>query len=323
MKGKEKKRILVADKNILPLATLIGTLKDSYHIVTAKNAADVIKQSQKNKIDMFLLDTYFEDTDGFDLCARLQQKNTTRDIPVIFITADNSVNSEEKGFNAGAVDYITKPFNAPTVLARIKNQFKSSDAIKELKRLNQLALDANPNTGLPGNNSIRYELERIIKDKRSDCVIYADLDHFKIYNDTYGFSKGDDVIIFTANVIRVALEANGCTDAFLGHIGGDDFVFIIPSEKCSAVSEEIIQRMNHGITEFYTAEDADRGYVLALNREGEEKHHPLVSLSMGAIDLSQRKVSSVFEIIDICTETKRAAKRQVGSNILLCKRQWR
>ena len=323
MKGKEKKRILVADENLLPLATLIGTLKDIYHIVTAKSAADVVKQSQKHKIDMFLLDTGFGDTDGFDLCSRLQQQDSTRDIPVILIADDDSVSAEEMGFNVGAVDYITKPFNAPTVLARIKNQFKLSDAITELKRLNQLALDANPNTGLPGNNSIRYELERLIKNKRTDCVIYADLDHFKIYNDTYGFSKGDDVIIFTANVIRVALEANGCTDAFLGHIGGDDFVFIVPPEKYIAVSDEIIQRMNHGISEFYSAEDAERGYVIALNREGEEKHHPLVSLSMGAVDLSQREVASVFEIIDICTETKKAAKKQVGSNILLCKRQRR
>lgn len=303
MTGKEKKRILIADEEILPLATLIGTLKDNYHIVTAKDAGDVIKQAQKSSINMFLLETRLGGTNGFELCSRLKQENSTKDIPVIFISADGSVSSEEKGFQVGAVDYITKPFNAPSVLARIKNQLRLSAAIQELKRLNQLALDANPNTGLPGNNSIRQELERIVSEKQSDCVVYADLDHFKIYNDTYGFSKGDDLIIFTANVIRVALEANGCPDAFLGHIGGDDFVFIIPAEKCLPVANEIIHRMNRGIPEFYSEVDAQRGYVTALNREGEKKRHPLVSLSMGAVDLSQRKVTSVFEIIDICTET--------------------
>ncbi|MCW8860610.1 MAG: response regulator, partial [Deltaproteobacteria bacterium] len=200
----EKKRILVADGDLLNLATLIGTLKDCYHVVTTKNTDDIFKQLKKNDIDMILLDSSFSDADGFDICRQLKTEKLTQEIPVIFITADKTVLAEEKGFAAGAVDYITKPFNAPTVLSRIKIQLKLSDAIKELKRLNQLALDANPNTGLPGNNSLRNELERVIKQKLPVTVVYADLDNFKSYNDTYGFAKGDDVIIFTANVIQVA-----------------------------------------------------------------------------------------------------------------------
>jgi diguanylate cyclase (GGDEF)-like protein len=317
----EKKRILVADGDLLNLATLIGTLKDCYHVVTTKNTDDIFKQLKKNDIDMILLDSSFSDADGFDICRQLKTEKLTQEIPVIFITADKTVLAEEKGFAAGAVDYITKPFNAPTVLSRIKIQLKLSDAIKELKRLNQLALDANPNTGLPGNNSIRKELDRVIKQKLAVTVVYADLDHFKSYNDNYGFAKGDDVIIFTANVIQIALKSGGCPDAFVGHIGGDDFVFIVPSEKCSAIADEIIQRINHGITEFYTFEDAQRGHIVALNREGEERHYPLVSLSMGAVDLSQRRVKTAFEVIDICTEIKKAAKKQLGSNLLLCKRK--
>lgn len=317
---KEKKRILIADSHLLDLATLVGTLKDSYHVVTVKNTAEIFQQTKKGSIDMVLLDSRFADADGFELCKRLKKESNSKEIPIIFVTSDKSVTAEEKGFEAGAADFITKPFNAPTVLARIKNQLKLSEAIRELKRLNQLALDANPNTGLPGNNSIRNELQRVVNQKLSVCVVYADLDHFKIFNDTYGFAQGDDVIIFTANVIQVALRSAGCHDSFLGHIGGDDFVFIVPSEKCAEVANDIIDRINRGITEFYSTEDAERGYILAMNREGEEKRHPLVSLSMGAVDLAQRKVTTAFEVIDICTETKRAAKKQQGSNILLCQR---
>ena len=317
----EKKRILIADDNLLELATLVGTLKDRYHVITVSDTNAIFQQAKKSSVDMILLDSRFADADGFEICKGLKKESSTQEIPIIFITADKSVTAEEKGFEAGAADFITKPFNAPTVLARIKNQLKLSEAIKELKRLNKLALDANPNTGLPGNNSIRSELQRVVNQKLPVCVVYADLDHFKIYNDTYGFAQGDDVIIFTANVIQVALSSAGCHDAFLGHVGGDDFVFVVPSEKCAAVADEIINRINLGITEFYSAEDAERGYILAMNREGEEKRHPLVSLSMGAVDLAQRNLASAFEVIDICTETKKAAKKQPGSNILLCQRQ--
>ncbi|RLB61709.1 MAG: hypothetical protein DRG80_03645, partial [Deltaproteobacteria bacterium] len=216
----EKKRLLVADAKVLDLATLIGTLKDNYHIVVAKNGAEVFKQLKKNRIDMILLDTRFSDMDGFEICQKIKSDKQTCEIPVIFITAQNSVSAEERGFATGAVDYIAKPFNAPTVTARIKNQLKHSAAIAKLKRLNQLALDANPNTELPGNNSILKEIQRVVSERDAVCVVYADLDYFKIYNDTYGFSQGDNVIIFTANVIRVALQITGCEDCFLGHIGG-------------------------------------------------------------------------------------------------------
>ncbi|WP_321389334.1 response regulator [uncultured Desulfuromusa sp.] len=316
-----KKRILVADGDILNLATLIGTLKDNYHIVVAKDAPETFKQLKKNHVDMILLETRLAGTDGFELCRQLKADLQTKSIPVIFITAQSSVADEEKGFEAGAVDYIAKPFNAPTVTARIKHQLKHSEAILELQRLHQLALDANPNTGLPGNNSIRENIQKVIDDQEPVCIIYADLDHFKAYNDNYGFAQGDHVIVFTANVIKVALQLHNCHGSFLGHIGGDDFVFIVPVEKYAAVAEEIINRIDGGMEEFYNAEDFARGYVVAINREGEEKHHPVVSLSMGGINLQQRKVKAAFEVIDICTEMKTTAKKEAGSNILICQRK--
>ena len=317
----EKKRILVADANTLNMATLIGTLKDGYHVVAAKDAVEIFKQLKKNPIDMILLETKFPDGDGFEICRQLKADKLTEKIPVIFVTAQNSATDEEKGFAVGAVDYIAKPFNASTVTARIKHQLKHSEIIMELERLNQLALDANPNTGLPGNNSILKNIQNAVDNKEAVCVIYADLDHFKVYNDSYGFAQGDNVIVFTANVIKVALQLNQCGDAFLGHIGGDDFVFIIPTEKYSAIAEEIIKRIDQGIAEFYSSEDLARGYVIAKNREGEEKHHPLISLSMGGVNLLKRKVSTAFEVVDICTEMKKAAKKQAGSQILICQRQ--
>jgi diguanylate cyclase (GGDEF)-like protein len=320
MASTHKCRILIADPEIFNQATMIGTLKDHYHVAIALNRTELFKTLDKQQIDLILLETRFPKDSGFDICSELQQNDQFHEIPVIFVSTEGSVAAEEKGFAAGAVDYITKPYYAPTVLSRIRNQIKLAQAIKELKLLNQLALDANPNTSLPGNNSIRNELERVLEEQQQVCIIYADLDHFKAYNDCYGFAQGDNVITFTANVIRVALQQNGCGDAFLGHIGGDDFVFITPAQKYPTVVAEIIRRIDVGIPEFYTTKDRENGYVVAIDRGGKEQRHPLVSLSMGGIDLTRRCPDTVMEIIDICSETKGAAKQQPGSSILLCQR---
>ena len=320
MLAADKKRILIADTQILNLATLIGTLKDNYHVVTAKDGASIFKQLKKSAIDMVLLDTKFPDLTGFEICQKLKADPLTQAIPVIFITSQNSVADEEQGLNVGAADYIAKPYNAPIVLARIKTQLQLSSAVAELKRLNQLALDANPNTGLPGNTSILKALQDAVTNKTATCVIYADLDNFKAYNDIYGFAKGDEVIVFTANVIRAALQISGCGEAFFGHIGGDDFVIIVPTKKHNEVAKEIIARIDCGILEFYSNEDAKRGYINATNRNGEKTQLPLISLSMGGVDLTQRELSTAFEVVDICTEMKTAAKKQQGSNILMCNR---
>lgn len=316
-----KKRILIADPQVLNQATLIGTLQSEYHVVTAKSAEEVLKKLKKTYFDMVLLEAILSDGDGFELCRKLKSDRTTSALPVIFVTALNTIAAEAKAFEVGAVDYITKPFNAPTVRARIKNQLKLCDAINELKRLNHLALDANPNTGLPGNNSIMAELSRVLNAGEAVAVIYADLDNFKVYNDLYGFAQGDKVIVFTANVIRVSLYVAGCGDSFLGHVGGDDFVIIAPAEKCRAVAAEIINRIDKGIREFYSAEDLERGYVIAAVRGGERKECNFVSLSLGALDLTTRKLSTPFEIIDICTETKTAAKAHQGSYLFMDQRR--
>lgn len=319
--SKPRKKILIADPQVLDLATLIATLKTDYQVVTATNSRDVLGEISKSGIDMLLLATSLNNGDPFELCRQLKADEQSSGLPVIFVASRGDLAAEAKAFDAGAVDYISKPLHAPILRARIKNQLQLSEAFKELKRLHRLALDANPNTGLPGNNSIMEELKRVVAEQAPVTVVYADLDNFKVYNDIYGFAQGDNIITFTANVIRVAMHLCGCGEAFLGHIGGDDFVMILPSEKCQQVSEEIIKRIDQGILEFYSDEDLARGHVVASDREGKPRNYSFVSLSLGAIDLTRRLPSTALEIIDICTETKKAAKARQGSNLFLDQRR--
>lgn len=317
----DRQRILIADADLMGVASLIGTLKDRYHVVSASSSDQLLTLLNQQSIDLLLLDIRLPGEDPFQLCERLRQDEKTSHLPIIFIAPQPSPQQEERAFECGASDYIARPFTAPSVKARVKNQLKLSAALAELKRLNTLALDANPNTGLPGNNSIHQELERLLHIHEESCVIYADLDHFKPYNDVYGFARGDEMIIFTANVIRVALHAAGCGNAFLGHIGGDDFMFTLPSSAAARVTDEILRRIDRGIPEFYTADDWQRGHILTANREGVEQLFPLANLSMGGVDLAVRRFNSVLEIIDACTEMKKLAKQSKTSSVNICRRR--
>lgn len=317
----DRQRILIADADMMGAASLIGTLKDRYHLVTTSCSDQLLTLLEQQSIDLLLLDTRLPGEDPFQLCDRLRQDERTSHLPVIFIAPHSSPQQEERAFECGASDYIARPFTAPSVKARVKNQLKLKAALAELRRLNTLALDANPNTGLPGNNSIHQELERLLHSHEESCVIYADLDHFKPYNDVYGFARGDEMIIFTANVIRVALHAAGCGNAFLGHIGGDDFMFTLPSTAAARVTDDILRRIELGIPDFYTPDDRQSGHILAANREGIEQLFPLANLSMGGVDLSFRRFDSVLKVIDACTEMKKLAKLTSGSSVKICRRR--
>ncbi len=317
----KKKQILIADDEKFNIDILIEILEEDYKILIAKNGQQVFKRLEKNHVDLILLDIVMPDIDGYEVCRMIKEDEKTCDIPVIFITALSNVEEESRGFESGAVDYITKPISPSVVKARVRNQIVLQDAIRELRRLNSLALDANPNTGLPGNNSIATEINRIIrKEKNNLTVVYADLDNFKAYNDKYGFARGDEVIIFTSNMINQAINEAGCSYSFTGHIGGDDFVFIIPSDKFGIVAEKIIAGFDGNIKGFYSDEDLEKNGIEAVDREGEKRCFPIITISMGAVNLI-KGFRSYLEVADACTETKRIAKNISGSSIFVDRRE--
>lgn len=185
-------------------------------------------------------------------------------------------------------------------------------ALEEVERLRQLALDANPLTQLPGNNTIRREIQRALDESADVAVIYADLDHFKPFNDYYGFHRGDMVIQFTAMVFREALAPLG-EKAFLGHIGGDDFVMILPSEEADRIAESILRRFDREVRDLYDPADRDRGSIVCKDREGNLRQFSFLALSMAGIRLPHSRCRCVLEVANLCNEVKKDAKAIAGS----------
>ena len=176
---------------------------------------------------------------------------------------------------------------------------------------------ANPLTGLPGNILIEQKLKDVIAGDRPYSVLYFDLDNFKAYNDVYGFENGDRVIEMTAEVIEQRMKALEFEDSFFGHVGGDDFVAILPSYSVNKLCEAIIEKFDKRISEFYTELDRDHGYIMAQNRHGMMEKFPLMSLSIAVVNNRKQKYESVSQIAEHASKVKKKCKSCWTSNYIV------
>ena len=315
-----KSEILIIDDSVDAIKILIKVLSPEYTVFFATDGFKGIEQAKEKKPDLILLDIIMDTINGYEVCKLLKKDSQTADIPVIFLTAVSESMDEAQAFNIGGADYITKPFVPIVVLARIRNQIKLTEALMELKRMYTLALDANPITGLPGNNSIKNAITAALETDRQAFVFYADLDNFKAYNDSYGFANGDKVILYTSDLFQSVMKEIGIAGEFAGHVGGDDFVLIIEKNKALDFANRFIESFDQGIKDFYNNKDRANGYIVSKSRKGEVTNFPLMSISIAGVDLTQRDYTSSLQVCDTCAELKNRAKQEAGSCLMIDRR---
>lgn len=314
-------KILVIDDNIEHIKILISLLSEQYEVYFARSGGEGLEMLGTVMPDLILLDIVMPGLDGFEVCRRIKESQRWHEVPLIFISTQGADDDETKGLELGAIDYIAKPFNPAIVQARIKNHLQLRSAVRELERLYALALDANPVTGLPGNNSIARHIELMLHNEEDVCVVYTDIDNFKAYNDKYGFARGDEVIRFMMEVLKKAVEEAGCAGAFIGHVGGDDFIVVSPSEHCSSVTQGIINSFDRDILGFYNRKDIELRSIQAVDRQGQLQIYPIMSISIAGVNLNHRRFTSYLEVNDACVEMKKIAKNMPGSTICFDQRK--
>lgn len=315
-----KNEILIIDDSVDAIKILIKLLSPEYTVYFATDGYKGIEQAREKRPDLILLDIMMDPINGYEVCKLLKKDGETEDIPVIFLTAVSESMDVAQAFTIGGADYITKPFVPVVVLARIRNQIRLAEALAELKRLYDLALDANPITGLPGNNSIKKAITAALETDRQAFVFYADLDNFKAYNDSYGFANGDKVILYTSDLFQTVMKEHAIVEGFLGHLGGDDFVLIIEKNKALDLANRFIELFDKGIKEFYNDRDRANGYIASKNRKGVETTYPLISISIAGVDLSLRGYTNNLQVCDMCAELKNKAKQEAGSCLVVDQR---
>ncbi len=182
----------------------------------------------------------------------------------------------------------------------------------------EMAKGTNPLTGLPGNVAVEQEVESRITQNRRFSIIYADLDHFKVYNDTYGFKNGDQIIRLAADILSWATRKHAGQDSSLCHIGGDDFVLITTPDTVSRICKSVTRCFGRLVKNCYCAEDQNRGWINAKGRDGIEQNFPLMSISLGVIEICGK--CSLMEIGERAAHIKKFAKSKPGNSVAVDRR---
>jgi len=304
-------RVLVADDDpdILTVVKINFEL-DGFEVDSAVDGEDALQKATADPPDVIVLDIMMPRMDGLTALHRLRSQASTANIPIILLTARGLPEDRVRGLELGADDYITKPFDITELAARVRS----------VLRRTQAARDLSPLTGLPGNFKITAEIEKCISSKQDFALVHGDLDNFKAFNDHYGFIRGDEVIRFCAKCFHEAADNLAIENAFVGHIGGDDFVAIIPPEVSESFAKEVIERFDDGILDLYDTADALRGYIEVIDRRGERYAFPVVSLSLGVASTDVHEIETQWEASAIAVEMKEFAKKQPGSTYRIDRR---
>jgi diguanylate cyclase (GGDEF)-like protein len=282
-----------------------------YDVSVASDGEQALEKAASLRPDLVLLDVMMPRIDGFEVAQRLRRNPQTASTSIIMLTAKALSTDKVLGLTAGADDYIIKPFDPIELLARVKGTLRRA---KEMRNLSPL-------TGLPGNIRIQEEIERSVRDERPFSVLYCDLDNFKAYNDQKGFVRGDRLIQGTARIIQDAVVEFAGSEGFVGHVGGDDFVAVVPPESAEDIAKRIVERFDGAIQEFYEREDLDRGYIEVEDRKGVMQKLPLAGVSVGIATTEVRTFAHYGEAVAVATEMKQFAKREPRSSYAVDRRK--
>ena len=246
-----------------------------------------------------------------ELCNQIRTNEDNSITPIIVITSNMENEHRIEVLKTAIEYYIKKPINNTVFYYTIKN----------IIRLMHSNRTVSPLTGLPGNVQIQAELKKRLLKKEEFSILYIDLDHFKEYNDTYGFSKGDEVIKLTARTISKSIHNRELDNTFIGHIGGDDFIAIVPKDEYEKVCQDILCQFENKIPEYFSKEDVERGYLEVPNRRGIIEEIPLTSLSIGVVEVDEGRFKSPLEIGEVGAQVKHVAKSIMGNSYAVNRRK--
>ena len=275
-----------------------------YDVRVASDGALALTAAQERCPDLVLADVMMPNMDGFELTRRLRQDPRTAAVSIIMLTARGLSADKLEGFAIGADDYIVKPFDTPELLARIRGVLRRSRDMRA----------QSPLTGLPGNVRIEEEIDRRVDEDAPFALLYADLDHFKSFNDHYGFMRGDQALQTTAAMLEEVVRDVTADASFVGHVGGDDFVIVVAPEMAAVAAQAIVERFDRDASSFYDPEDRDRGYIEVTNRRGELQRFPILTISIGVASTERRGVQHYAEAVAVATEMKQFTKGSAGSS---------
>ncbi len=304
-------RVLVVDDDA-KIASICREVLESlgFEVLVAPTLEEARLSLRERRPDVMLLDLTLPDGDGFRFIEEIKAERASGHISVIFISARAETSSKIRALKLGGDDYLTKPFDALELGARVESVIRRKEQ----------ELSSSPTTQLPGSNAIEREVQRRLVARRPFAFCYLDLDNLKAYNDYYGFAKADGVVRQTGDLLREIFAQEGASGDFLGHVAGDDFVFVTSAESVDRICTRTIEAFDRIIPLYYDRQDRERGHIEAEDRFGEKRKFPIMSVSIVAV-MCDGLTHDHAELARRAADMKKRAKAIQGSVYLRSDRE--
>jgi len=259
--------------------------------------------------DLVIIDLSSLDPQFHQVLTHLKQDSYFSVIPVIGLLSGPLIETFDwEKFPLD--DFVSHPVHYPELFSRI---------LLSLQRIRRI-FDNNPLTKLPGNTSIQQAIERMLGKPMAVC--YVDINNFKPYNDTYGFSRGDEVLRIVARIMSNTVKES-TDNGFVGHIGGDDFVFIVPFDQAEQVCKTLLANFTVIVSELFEEGDKTRGFYVAKDRKGEAQPIPLLGISIAVVPMDSPLLRHAGKVAEVAADLKKLAKKSNKSCYVIDRRRSR
>jgi diguanylate cyclase (GGDEF)-like protein len=289
----------------LPPSLRAWQLEASFDVRVVRHPTDIVDGALRSRPRVIIIDARASVEVGWAeralaACRAIKGDPFTAIVPLVAL-----VHPEQFGdaFRAGADEVLRADVDDDEATVRLAVLLRRSDR----------DTDVHPSTRLPGAREIEAELARRVASGERFAACYADLDHFKEFNDRYGYHHGDAVIRLLARILHDVVKGLCGADGFVGHIGGDDFLYVVPFVAMPRVCDEVIQVFDELIGWQYSEQDRRVGYFFGKDRRGNLHRVPLMTLSVGVVTNQRRRFTRAVEVSELATEMKSYAKSLPGS----------
>jgi PleD family two-component response regulator len=273
-------------------STLESYFKDKgYQVELIKQGKDALAYCNQHIPALVLIDTALPDMDGYAICRDLRAATRTSLLPIIFLSQDASLSGRVAGLEAGADDYVIKPFDVDELHLRVKAAI----------RAHQHFSMTDPKTNLPSGRLIEEQLRKLVRDT-GWTLLYIGVDNVAPFNTEYGFVAGDEVLQFAGNIVQDTVTQFGTLDDFVGRASNEVFLVITRSERVPIMVDELRERFDAGGRLYYKAEHQEQNGI----PQSDGTLAPLMTFSIGVVAHDDGPFYDIQEITQAAAKKRRS-----------------
>jgi diguanylate cyclase (GGDEF)-like protein len=308
-----RETVLLAEADGISTQLLSFTLqREGFEVIEAQGGIDALRLARERHVDLVLSEVLLPDIDGHELCAQLRADWNTRQIPIVLVTSFAGAEGRIKGLRSGADDYLIKPYDVRELVTRLHRLISIYSGCSQL----------NPLTKLPGSQALASYIDEVCScvPQRPWALLHLDLNHFRAFNQNYGFEAGNSALRLVGRLLREEVHANQPQLAFAGHDGRDDFVAVVDQALVDSLCRQLIDRFDKEAVKLYPAEDRASDYHVLIDRQGNTQLVPRLSLSIGVVTSDLCEELSYLERREAALAVVNKAKAEEKSSFFVNRR---